>query len=205
MLLGKNSELAGHFTYNHGKSFLILPIIKETMYTRPPMGVAPPPSEGVGEKSPGYLCFKDYNDGVPTFASSPVEVYTDNNFFLGWFNSIQFKWRKCTEAWFPLGILWRAYEEKVVEEQWWFDASLQNYCGVKLMKNAYVSTFLELWGAITLQVIQIRNYRIRFARNWRLGPLIRITRHFQYDPLQPNKKNKTDERSNLYWTRIIYF
>ena len=45
------------------------------------MGVAPPPSEGVGEKSPGYLCFKDYNDGVPTFGSSPVEMYTDNNFF----------------------------------------------------------------------------------------------------------------------------
>ena len=36
------------------------------MYTWPPMGVAPPPSEGVEEKSPGYLCFKDYNDGVLT-------------------------------------------------------------------------------------------------------------------------------------------
>ena len=91
MLLGKNSELTGHFTYKHGKSFLILPIIKGIMYTRPPMGVAPPPSEGVGEKSPGYLCFKDYNDRVPTFGSSPVEMYTNNNFFLGWFNSIQFK------------------------------------------------------------------------------------------------------------------
>ena len=32
------------------------------MYTRPPMGVAPPPSVGVEEKSPGYLCFKDYID-----------------------------------------------------------------------------------------------------------------------------------------------
>ena len=36
------------------------------MYTRPPMGVARPPSIGVEEKSPGYLCFKDYIDGVPT-------------------------------------------------------------------------------------------------------------------------------------------
>ena len=36
------------------------------MYTWPPMGVAPPPSEGVEEKSPSYRCFKDYNDGVPT-------------------------------------------------------------------------------------------------------------------------------------------
>ena len=58
------------------------------------------------------------------------------------------------------------------------------------MKNAYVSTFLEFWGAITLQVIQMRNYRIRFAWNWCPGPLIRITRHFQYDPLQPNKETK---------------
>ena len=55
-----------NFTYNHGKCFLILPIIKGNMYTWPPIGVAPPPSEVVGEKSPGYPCFKDYNDGVPT-------------------------------------------------------------------------------------------------------------------------------------------
>ena len=34
------------------------------MYTWSPMGVAPPSSEGGGEKLPGYLCFKDYNDGV---------------------------------------------------------------------------------------------------------------------------------------------
>ena len=73
-----------YFTYNHDKSFLILRVIKGNMYTWPPMGAAPLPSEGVGEKSPGYLCFKDYNDGVPIFGSSPVEVYTDNNFFLGW-------------------------------------------------------------------------------------------------------------------------
>ena len=133
-------------------------------YTWPPTGVAPPPSEGVEEKSPGVLriIMMEYR---PTFGSSPVEMYTDTKFVLGWFNSIQFKWCKCTKAWFPLARLWRAYEEKEVKEHWCFDSSLQSYCGVKLMKNAYVSTFLELWGAITLQVIQTRNYRIRFAWN----------------------------------------
>ena len=80
-----------YFTCNNGKLFLILPIIRGHVYTWSPTGVAPPPSEGVGEKSPGYLCFKDYNDGVPTFGSSPIEVYKDTKVFLGWFNSIQFK------------------------------------------------------------------------------------------------------------------
>ena len=56
------------------------------MHTWLPRGVAPPPSEGVGEKSPCHLCFKDYNDGVPTFGSSPVQVYLDTKFFFGWFN-----------------------------------------------------------------------------------------------------------------------
>ena len=46
-----------------------------------PSGSCLPPSEGVGEKSPGYVCFKDYNDGVPTFGSGPIELYTDTKFF----------------------------------------------------------------------------------------------------------------------------
>ena len=46
------------------------------MYTWSPMAVVLPPSEDVGEKWPGYLCFKDYNDGVPTFRNCPVKVYT---------------------------------------------------------------------------------------------------------------------------------
>ena len=59
------------------------------MYTWPPTGVAPPPSEGVEEKSPGVLriIMMGYR---PTFGSSPVEMYTDTKFVLGWFNSIQF-------------------------------------------------------------------------------------------------------------------
>ena len=48
------------------------------MYTWSPMEVVPPPLEGVGEKSPGYLCFKNYNDGVPTFRNFPVKVYTEH-------------------------------------------------------------------------------------------------------------------------------
>ena len=60
------------------------------MYTRPPMGVAPPPSKGVEEKSPGVLriIMVEYR---PTFGSSPVEMYTDTKFVLGWFSSTQFK------------------------------------------------------------------------------------------------------------------
>ena len=46
------------------------------MYTWSPMEVVPPPLEGAGEKSPGYLCFKDYNDGVATFRNFPVKLYT---------------------------------------------------------------------------------------------------------------------------------
>ena len=46
------------------------------MYTWSPMEVVPPPLEGVGETSPCYLCFKDNNDGVPTFKNFPVKVYT---------------------------------------------------------------------------------------------------------------------------------
>ena len=44
------------------------------MYTWPPTGVAPPPSEGVEEKSPGVLriIMMGYR---PTFGSSPVEIY----------------------------------------------------------------------------------------------------------------------------------
>ena len=60
------------------------------MYTWSPMEVVPPPLKGVGEKSPGYLCFKDYNDGVATFRNFPVKVCGTPNFFLSWFNSIQF-------------------------------------------------------------------------------------------------------------------
>ena len=41
----------------------------------------------------------------------------------------------------PLGRLWRAYEEKVVKEQWWSDASSQSHSSVNFMKNANVSTF----------------------------------------------------------------
>ena len=51
------------------------------MYTWSPMEVVPPPLEGVGEKSPGYLCFKDYNDGVATFRNFPVKVYTVHQIF----------------------------------------------------------------------------------------------------------------------------
>ena len=106
------------------------------MYTWSPMEVVPTSLEGVGEKSPGYLRFKDYNDGVPTFRNFPVKVYTLHwiFFFLSWFNSIQFKWRGVPK-------LWRAYEENVVKEQWWSDASSESYCSVNVMKNANVSTF----------------------------------------------------------------
>ena len=38
----------------------------------------------------------------------------------------------------------------MVKELWWSDASLQSYCNVNFMKNAYVSTVLELWVAFTL-------------------------------------------------------
>ena len=51
------------------------------MYNWSPTGVAPPPLEGVGENSPSYLWFKDYNDGVPTFRNCPVKVYTVHQFF----------------------------------------------------------------------------------------------------------------------------
>ena len=58
-----------------GKLFLILPTRRQ-MYTWSPMEVVAPPLEDVGEKLPGYLCFNDYKDGVPTFRNFPVKVYT---------------------------------------------------------------------------------------------------------------------------------
>ena len=62
---GKMSNFFFYFTYNHGKFSWFYLLSEGHMYTRPPMGVAPSPSVGVEEKLPGYLCFKDYIDGVP--------------------------------------------------------------------------------------------------------------------------------------------
>ena len=50
------------------------------------------------------------------------------------------------------------------------------------MKNAYVSTLLELWGDSDEKLPH--SIFLKFAP----GPLIRIMRHFQYDPQEPNKK-----------------
>ena len=74
------------------------------------------------------------------------------------------------------------------------------------MKTVYVNTFLELWGAKTLQVIQMKNHRIRFAWNSSLPPtLIFESRVIFSTTHQDQAKNKTDERSSMYWTWMIYF
>ena len=63
------------FTYNPANVSWFYLLSGGQMYTWSPVAVAPPPSDDVGE-TPGYLCFKDYNDGVPTFRNCPVKLYT---------------------------------------------------------------------------------------------------------------------------------
>ena len=72
------------------------------------------------------------------------------------------------------------------------------------MKTVYVNTFLELWGAKTLQVIQTKNHPIQLPEI--LPPtLIFESRDIFSTTHQNQAKNKTDERLSLYRTGMIYF
>ena len=120
-----------------------------------------------GKKSPSYLWFKDYNDGVSTFRNCPVKVYTVHWIF---FSAGSFLFNLSDVSLPKLGLHWENCEERTKK------TSLKNNDD---LMHPYKAIIVVRSSRKMLMLFQTRNYHIRFAWNSCPGPLIRNTRHFQ--------------------------